>query len=100
MNGAAFAGMVVLGAVGMGLNFWFWWLAVTRWNERFRQRCERRYGVTIALRGRGAWHVVGGGPWYRRLGIEMLQLAYFMGVILGWGLVVTGVMILIALLSR
>lgn len=100
MNGAALVGWTALAVVGIGLNLGFWWLVVTRWNERFRRRCERRYGVTIALRGRGAWHVVGGGRWYRRLGIEMLQLAYFMGAIFLWGFVVVGVIILMALISR
>jgi hypothetical protein len=99
VNGAALVGMTVLSVAAMGLNIGFWWLVVTRWNERFRRRCERRYGVVITIGGRGHWNVVGGGPWYRRLGIEMLHLAYFMGAFVVWALLLLGVIGLMALIS-
>ena len=77
--------MAVLSLGVAGLSIGYWWLAMTRWMERFRRRCERRYGVVIAME-RGHWSVTSGGPWYRRLGIEMLQLAYFLGVFAGWAI--------------
>jgi hypothetical protein len=68
------------------INGFYWWYAMSRWQDAFRRRCERRYGVTLAIQGKGYWHVVERIPWYKRFGIEMLQLGYFMAVFFGWAL--------------
>ncbi len=89
---------IVQTVIGLGfaaLNIVYWWLVVGRGSERFRRRCERRYGVVIELGGKGHWRVSGGGPWYRRLGIELLQLAYFMGAFVVWA---AGLLLVILLL--
>lgn len=64
----------------------FWWLVVRRWHDRFRLRCERRYGVTIGLGARGHWQVSGEISRLRRFAIEWLQLVYFMGAFAVWGI--------------
>ncbi len=68
------------------LNLWYWWRAMGRWQEAFRRRCERRYGVTFTFGAKGHWRVVEPIAWHKRLGIELLQLAYFFAVFLGWAL--------------
>lgn len=99
MNVAVFIGMTVLSVAAMGLNIGFWWLVMKRWSERWRRRCEHRYGVVITIGARGHWTVAGGGPWYRRLGIEMLQLAFFMGAFVVWALLMVGVLGVMSLIG-
>ena len=89
----------VLGLAFALLNLLFWARAMGRWQERFRRRCERRYGVVITHGGRGHWQVSGSGPWYRRAAIEWLQLAYFMGVFVGWAIATGGFVALLSLLD-
>jgi hypothetical protein len=89
----------ILGLAAMALNIGYWWLVVSRWEGRFRRWCERRYEVSIKLAGRGGWQVVGARPWYQRLGIELLQLAYFMGAFLVWGVAIVLVIVVMAALS-
>jgi hypothetical protein len=90
----------ILGLGAMGLNIAYWWLVVSRWEVRFRRRCERRYGVSIQTAFKGAWKVIGARPWYQRLGIELLQLAYFMGAFLVWGVGVLLVILALWALSE
>ena len=89
----------ILGIAAMALNVLYWWRVVGRWEARFRRRCERRYGVVIKLAGRGSWDVEGDRPWHQRLGIELLQLAYFMGALLVWIAAVVLVIIMMWLLE-
>jgi hypothetical protein len=91
--------MIIQGILGLGfavLNILFWSRVMSRGQERFRRRCERRYGVAITYGGKGHWQVSGGGPWYRRAAIEWLQLAYFIGVFVAWAI---GIVAFVALLS-
>ncbi|MFT3694256.1 MAG: hypothetical protein QM831_14010 [Kofleriaceae bacterium] len=57
-----------------------------RGEKRFRAWCERRYNVTITYQGRSGWHVEGEGSWWRRGAISWLQLAWFMGAFVVWGI--------------
>jgi len=66
-------------------NWGYWWLAVTRWQHRFRHYCERRFGVTISSGARVYWKVSSGSA-LRDFGIEWLQFFYFVAVITGWAL--------------
>ena len=68
------------------LNWAYWWAVVTRWQTRFRQYCERRYGVTIDPGPRGYWRVSGVRWSLRNFGIEQLQFLYFMAAITCWSL--------------
>jgi hypothetical protein len=96
MRTAATIGLGIVVAAFAVLNILFWMRVVTRWAEQFRRRCERRYGVVITIGFRGAWNVTGGGPWYRSLGIELLQLAYFMGAFVVW---IIGMLCVVAVMS-
>jgi hypothetical protein len=64
-------------------NLFFWW-RVVRGDPRFRERMARAFGVEIDMGSRGHWSVRGDVPLLRRLGIEMLQLAYYMGAFVVW----------------
>ena len=94
---------VVLGAIGIAFavgNIAYWKLVMTRGHERFRRYCERRYGVAIGTGHKGHWQVGGdGGPWYRRLGIELLQLGYFMGAFVAWAVGLVGLFAVMKALS-
>jgi hypothetical protein len=79
---------IVQAVLGVGLaaaNMVFWWFVVRRWHDRFRRRCERRYGVTIGWTARGHWRVSGDVSRLRRFAIEWLQLVYFMAAFAVWG---------------
>lgn len=89
----------VLGILAAAASMTFWTFVARRWEGRFRERCERRYGVTITYSGRSQWHVIGPGAWYRRLGIELLQLAFFMGAFVVWAVGLLGVLGLMALVG-
>jgi hypothetical protein len=81
--------LTIQAALGIALaaaNLLFWWFVVRRWQDRFRRRCERRYGVTIELTLRGHWRVSGDGSRVRRFAIEWLQLVYFMAAFALWGI--------------
>lgn len=99
MSTATTIGLGLLGAVFAVLNIVFWSRVMTRWSEQFRRRCERRYGVVITIGARGHWQVTSGGPWYRRLGIELLQLAYFMGAFVVWTIGMLCIIAVMALLA-
>lgn len=79
------------------LNGAYWWAVVSRWQDRFRERCEQTFGVTIAPGARGHWKV-SGGSWLRNVGIEWLQFLYFVAAMVVWSLatfvVVGGLMLL------
>jgi hypothetical protein len=78
-------GTIVLALAVAGLNLAYWWAVVTRWQEPFRRRCERRFGVSIGTGPRGHWRVSGGSA-LRNFAIEWLQLVYFFGAFCVWGL--------------
>lgn len=78
--------MWILGLALAAGNAWFWWWVVTRGDVRFQAWVERRYGVTIARGMRGHWQITSGQrSAFRRVAIELLQLAYFMGAFVVWG---------------
>ena len=80
---------VLLAIVGVGcaaLNLAYWYVVVTRGERRFRAWVERHYRVSIGHGHRGHWRVSGEGSKLRLLGIELLQLAYFMGAFVVWSL--------------
>jgi hypothetical protein len=81
-----FVAQAIIGVALAAANFWFWWLVVKRWHDRFRARCERKYGVTITMGSRGHWQVSGPQSWIKRFAIEWLQLAYFMGAFVVWAI--------------
>ena len=61
----------------------------------WRARVERKYDVKIESAGRGMWRVVSDHHgWFARLGIEMLQLAYFMGAMVLWAGLIIGALLL------
>lgn len=87
-------GMAVQSIIGMVIclaNIPYWWWMMTRGQDRFRRRCEAKYGVTIGQVGKGFWQVQGSTkPWLRRMAIEWLQLAFIMGVFVGWAVALIG----------
>jgi hypothetical protein len=66
------------------LNIAYWILVATRWQLRFRSFIARRHGVTITTGFRGFWRAQAAGSTSRLLGIELLQLAYFMLAFIVW----------------
>jgi hypothetical protein len=94
--------MSVLGLALAGGNVWFWWWVVRTGDARFRVRVERRYGVTIGRSFRGHWQITSGqSSALKRFAIELLQLAYFMGAFVVWGLLLglgVGLMALVDML--
>lgn len=94
--------IIVQGVLGLGvaaMTLVYWWLVVRRWEGRFRSWCERHYGVAITYGMKGHWQVSGGGPWYRRFAIELLQLAYFMGAFVGWAVGMVLAVVVMSLLE-
>jgi hypothetical protein len=88
---------IVVGALGLavGLGNLYYWFRLVRGEPRFREWVKRRYGVTITLT-RGHWNVRGSGSRLRDLGLEFLQLAYFMAGFFVWGL---GMLLAVGLMS-
>ena len=92
--------MMILGLSLAGCSLYFWF-RVVRGEDRFRERVERRYGVQIIRGMRGHWRITTRErPALARLGIEMLQLAYYMGAMLVWGLGIGVGVLLLSLVQR
>jgi len=70
----------------IGLNWAYWWFAMTRWQHRFRHYCARRFNATIDPGPRGYWKVSSGGSMIRNFGIQQLQTLYVLIVIVLWAL--------------
>jgi len=87
----------VIGVVFAVVHLGYWWWMMTRGQERWRRRCERKYGVTITHQGKGFWKVNGDKTWLRRVGIELLQLGFIMGVFVVWAVAMLGVIALMNL---
>ena len=87
---------VILGVPLVVGNFAFWWYVVKRGQEGFRRRIERRYNVVVTLGSRGHWCVSGSGSRLKDFGIELLQLAYFMGASVLWSV---GALLVVGLMS-
>lgn len=94
--------VVVTWILGLALaagNMWFWWWVVRTGDARFCAYVERRLGVTIARGMRGHWQITSGPrSVLKRFGIELLQLAYFLGAILVWAILIglgVGLMVLV-----
>jgi hypothetical protein len=92
--------MTILGlAVALANGAYWWWIA-RRGETRFRAWCERRYGVAITYGFKGHWKVTGPRSWWSRVGIEWLQLAYFLGAMLVWGCAMLGAVLAMMLAQR
>lgn len=68
------------------LSIGYWALVVTRGERRFRAWVTHRFDVAITTGARGTWRAWGKGSRIRLLGIEMLQLAYFIAAFLVWSM--------------
>jgi hypothetical protein len=68
-------------------NLLFWW-RVVRGDAPFRERMARAFGVQIGTGSRGHWSVHGDVPFFKKLGIEMLQFAYYMGAFVVWSVAI------------
>jgi hypothetical protein len=81
--GTTLSALVGLALAAASLLFWS---RVMRNDTWFRAGVERRFGVTITMY-RGHWRVISARhSWLVRLGIELLQLVYFIGAFLVWAL--------------
>jgi hypothetical protein len=89
-----------LGLAGAALSLVYWFLVAKRGHERFRLYCERRFDVRITFGSRGHWRVEGKGSWLRRVGIESLELAYFMAAFVVWAAAMSFVLLAIALIEE
>lgn len=76
------AALVALPAVIGNLAFWWW--VVRHGDDRARRWAEGRFGVTIERGPRGHWRVRGASSWLAGLGIELLQLLFFLGAFVVW----------------
>jgi hypothetical protein len=74
--------IVALVICAANLLFWAW--GVRGGEGRFKSYVESHFGVRIERGHRGHWRVVSGGSWGKRLLLELLQLAYFVGLMLVW----------------
>jgi hypothetical protein len=82
-----------LAGAALGLLFWF---RLVRAEPRFRAWVAERFDVTISTSMRGHWKVRGSGSWWGDLGIELLQLGYFMGGFVVWSI---GLLMLVGLMA-
>jgi hypothetical protein len=81
--GTVLSALIGLALAAASLLFWS---RVVRSDGWFRTRVERRFDVTITMY-RGHWRVSSKRhSWLTRLGIELLQLAYFIGAFCAWAL--------------
>jgi hypothetical protein len=81
-------------------NLWLWYAAVTKWNSALRLWVAKRFQVEIEDPGRGSWKVVSPIAWYKKLGIECLQLAYFMILFCGWAIASIAMVVLLGFLQK
>lgn len=85
---------IVIASVLAVSNLAYWWWVVSS-EDRCRQLVEGAYGVRITRGPRGHWVVEGDRPWWARLGLELLQLGYFMGAFVLWAIaLVVGLLLL------
>jgi hypothetical protein len=85
----------VLGVLFAGASLLFWIRVTGRGEDRFREAIARRYRGSISRTLRGHWQVTGARSRLAGLGIELLQLGYFMAAFAAWAsgmLVVFGLM--------
>lgn len=85
--------VVSLAAALLSLLFW---MRLVRAEPRFRDWVAQRFDVTISTGMKGHWKVRGASSWLSGLGLELLQLAYFMAGFVGWSL---GLLLTLGLLS-
>lgn len=75
--------LLSLTAAGLGIALWWW--ALRRGEPRFRDWVALRCRVTIDRTRRGHWSVTAPDRSLpERLGIELLQIAFFLGAMLVW----------------
>jgi hypothetical protein len=74
----------IVGLFFAGFSLAYWIRVAGKGEDHFRESMERRFGVEISRTLRGHWKVRSGGPWIRGLGIELLQIAYFLVAFAGW----------------
>ena len=77
---------LLLGLVIFAANLGYWHLVVRRGDERFCRYVERTLGVRITRTTRWHWSVSSDRSWLYNLGVELLQLAYYMVAFAVWGL--------------
>lgn len=66
----------------------------------WRASVAKRFRVEIEIGGRGHWQVVSPAPWYKKLGIELLQLGFFMALFFLWALGALGLVVLLNTLQK
>lgn len=85
--------LALLWVLGLSLaagNLYSWHWTVRRGDDRFREYVERAFDVTIGKGHRGHWRVSSGRSRLGDVGIELLQLAYYMAAFLVWGAALIG----------
>jgi hypothetical protein len=80
--------LILIVLVLVPLNLGYWAFVVTRGERHFRAWVMQRFDVVITTGSRGTWRESGTGSKLRLIGIEMLQLAYFMAGFLVWSVLV------------
>jgi hypothetical protein len=72
----------LFGLCTMALYVW-WLLYFFRvLNSRLKQRVESHFSVSIDDTNEGKWDVVGTMPWYKRIGLELLQIPILVLVVM------------------
>lgn len=92
--------VLLLGLAIVAANLWYWHLVVRRGDERFCRYVERTLGVVITRTVRWHWDVSSDRSWIYNLGVELLQLAYYMAAFAVWGLCMMAIVGLMSLLAR
>lgn len=90
--------VAALWILGLGLaagNIYYWGLVMRGGDDWFRRMVERRYRIGIG-KVRGFWQVSSGNGRLTDLGIELLQLVYFVGAFTVWAI---GLLVSVAIVS-
>ena len=86
---------IAIGVSFVVVSIVYWIVVGHRGHEAFRRRCERRFRVTIDDDGKGRWSVRSSdGRWFRNFAIELLQLAFFMALFLGWAILLVATLLI------
>lgn len=75
---------------------WLYWRRLIKTEPRFREWVAASFDVTISTTLRGHWKVRGSGSWWKDVGLELLQLVFFLGGFALWAL---GLLLLLGLLA-
>jgi hypothetical protein len=93
------AALAALGLILAALNLVYWFFVVTRGEPRAKAWVERRYEVVLTRGRRGHWKARGSGSKLRLVGIELLQILYFMIAFVIWAAGIGAALALLALIA-